>query len=507
MARRTSLLFGGTWCIAVLLSACGAGLEPPPAADGQDRSMLQVVPIGDGGVCGDGFCDDMAGESCSNCPTDCGSCAPASTCDGTPGQWAGCRGNGCAVCQEQLAGYDCYFQNHPRCALNTTCAGQFFTCNADCPQPTEADRCGTQTPYQCHEPNGSVPLPLLEHYHVRIDPDSLYVCDTLLGWEAHFPWPQLSWDQINEECVGACGSGCSGNTCTRTGSGDYVDLGDGEACRDTHYDCYAADCCWYHDLCGRMFPTAVFTDPFCHALGIVYGCAACLGSGFPGCAFGPSYTVGFDHPYTDREDCVCSDRPGDCVDDCSGACWAGCDDNSDCFDDCTGEDLCGDPFCPDFCNGFCGGFGFCAFGFGAPRDAPRVVSSDLQVQVGGQTLTWRADELAAMARPLASVAALAAPEQDGLGARPGWSLRELVRRKLGDAARVTALVSQDGKRVGLDAAAWGDAGATPILRVNHQGQLRFHWVGGQGRKAGLKDVRTIEVVVPAGGGQPGGQSR
>ncbi|HEX8108782.1 MAG TPA: hypothetical protein VF516_13715, partial [Kofleriaceae bacterium] len=102
-----------------------------------------------------------------------------------------------------------------------------------------------------------------------------------------------------------------------------------------------------------------------------------------------------------------------------------------------------------------------------------------------------------------------APEQDGLGARPGWSLRELVRRKLGDAARVTALVSQDGKRVGLDAAAWGDAGATPILRVNHQGQLRFHWVGGKGRKAGLKDVRTIEVVVPAAasGGQLGGQNR
>lgn len=58
-----------------------------------------------------------------------------------PGQWAGCRGNGCAVCQEQLAGYDCYLEHHPRCALNTTCAGQFFTCNADCPQPTNADRC------------------------------------------------------------------------------------------------------------------------------------------------------------------------------------------------------------------------------------------------------------------------------------------------------------------------------------------------------------------------------
>lgn len=371
--------------------------------------------------------------------------------------------------------------------------------------------CGS-TAYQCHEPSGSVPLPGIENYHVRIDPDSMYVCDTLAGWEGHFPWPQPSQTEVNEQCVGACGAGCSSNTCTRTGTGNYVDVGGGQACRDTHYDCYATDCCYYHDLCGRMFPTAVFTDPFCHALAIVYGCVGCIGSGFPGCSIGPSYTRSFDHPYTDREDCVsvCSDRPGDCFDDCSGRCWAGCDVNADCFDDCTGQYVCGDPFCPDFCNGQCGGFGWCAFGEGAAsRDAPRVVASDLQVQVGGQTLIWRADELAAIARPLASVATLTAPEQDGLGARSGWSLRELVRRKLGDAARVTALVSQDGKRIELDAAAWSDAGATPILRANHNGQLRFHWVGGKGRQAGLKDVRTIEVVVPAPGpgGQPGVQNR
>jgi hypothetical protein len=63
------------------------------------------------------------------------------TCDGTPGQWSGCRGNGCAVCSEKLGNAPCYFFNHPACSRNDTCAGQFFTCNAACPAPTSADAC------------------------------------------------------------------------------------------------------------------------------------------------------------------------------------------------------------------------------------------------------------------------------------------------------------------------------------------------------------------------------
>jgi hypothetical protein len=66
-------------------------------------------------------------------------CPPV--CNGTPGQWAGCRGNGCAVCAEKLTNYPCYFQNHPSCVRNDTCAGQFYTCNAACPAPTAADAC------------------------------------------------------------------------------------------------------------------------------------------------------------------------------------------------------------------------------------------------------------------------------------------------------------------------------------------------------------------------------
>ncbi len=63
-------------------------------------------------------------------------------CDGIGDDtWNGCRANGCAVCEEKLVGYDCYFENHPQCVLNTTCAGRFFDCDAACPEPTEADRC------------------------------------------------------------------------------------------------------------------------------------------------------------------------------------------------------------------------------------------------------------------------------------------------------------------------------------------------------------------------------
>jgi hypothetical protein len=62
-------------------------------------------------------------------------------CTGTSGQWAGCRGTGCHVCSEKVAGFACYFVNHPKCVSNGTCDGQYFTCNQDCPAPTANDIC------------------------------------------------------------------------------------------------------------------------------------------------------------------------------------------------------------------------------------------------------------------------------------------------------------------------------------------------------------------------------
>jgi hypothetical protein len=88
-------------------------------------------------VCGDGACNGT--ENCANCARDCGVCT--SSCSGTSGQWAGCRGTGCNVCSELVAGYELYFINHPGCLTNPNCGGAYYTCNASCPAPMSADIC------------------------------------------------------------------------------------------------------------------------------------------------------------------------------------------------------------------------------------------------------------------------------------------------------------------------------------------------------------------------------
>ena len=70
-------------------------------------------------------------------------------CTGTVGEWKGCRGTGCHVCAEKVADYPCYFQNHPLCISNSTCAQDYYTCNAKCPQPTDADKCPPPPPPSC----------------------------------------------------------------------------------------------------------------------------------------------------------------------------------------------------------------------------------------------------------------------------------------------------------------------------------------------------------------------
>jgi hypothetical protein len=75
------------------------------------------------------------------CNAACPAPGSADQCNGTSGQWQGCRGNGCSVCAELVASYPCYFRNHPWCIPNTTCGGLYYTCNANCPAPTAADQC------------------------------------------------------------------------------------------------------------------------------------------------------------------------------------------------------------------------------------------------------------------------------------------------------------------------------------------------------------------------------
>ena len=105
-------------------------------------------------------------DTCAGQFFTCNAACPAPTdadrdvamCNGTPGQWDGCRGTGCFVCSEKVTDYPLYFQNHPSCVKNDTCAGQFFTCNAACPAPTDADKGITKTYIEAE--SGMVGTPL-----------------------------------------------------------------------------------------------------------------------------------------------------------------------------------------------------------------------------------------------------------------------------------------------------------------------------------------------------------
>jgi hypothetical protein len=112
------------------------------------RLIILVIAIGACAVVdvGNGDRSDVRGaqqDESSSEPSPALATGPeaALTCDGSPGQWPGCRGNGCAVCAELVGNAPCYFANHPSCVPNTTCNGEYFECNDACPQPTFADFC------------------------------------------------------------------------------------------------------------------------------------------------------------------------------------------------------------------------------------------------------------------------------------------------------------------------------------------------------------------------------
>jgi hypothetical protein len=116
----------------------GAGTDAGTATDagtGTDGGLpAPVCEPGVNRICG------MGGfQTCSPAGTWC-QCNGASA-SGSPMGWAGCRGNGLAVCTELVEGYACYWENHPQCASNPTCDGTYFACNRDCPEPSAADDC------------------------------------------------------------------------------------------------------------------------------------------------------------------------------------------------------------------------------------------------------------------------------------------------------------------------------------------------------------------------------
>ena len=97
-------------------------------------SLISVVFIGYAFVSGCSDIDDSTGEALVEQKV-------SALCEGTPGGWVGCRGNGCSVCDDaaDFDYYDLYFLAHPTCSLNTTCDGYHFLCNAACPEPGAAD--------------------------------------------------------------------------------------------------------------------------------------------------------------------------------------------------------------------------------------------------------------------------------------------------------------------------------------------------------------------------------
>ena len=158
-------------CLAFVVVAAIGGGSAGVATGAEGRGVLPPVPLNCNGTPGEwsgcrgngcAVCAELVElyplyfanhPACSpnytcgglyfTCNWQCPAPGPGDLCNGTPGQWRGCRGNGCAVCSELVADYPLYFDNHPLCSPNDTCGGQYYTCNERCPAPTQADICDT----------------------------------------------------------------------------------------------------------------------------------------------------------------------------------------------------------------------------------------------------------------------------------------------------------------------------------------------------------------------------
>jgi hypothetical protein len=168
VVRASGLL--AIFCL-VAAPGCGqldVGIDPPDAADGSasesdanDEAQACLPPdhgwLGCGGapcsICADLVSDyllyfahhrrcspvgDCRGKY-AMCSSDCPQPSSADVCNGTSGQWDGCRGSGCTVCVEKVSAYPKYFERHPSCKPNPGCGNTYFTCNAACPEPSSAD--------------------------------------------------------------------------------------------------------------------------------------------------------------------------------------------------------------------------------------------------------------------------------------------------------------------------------------------------------------------------------
>jgi hypothetical protein len=140
----------------------------------------------------------------------------------------------------------------------------------------------------------------------------------------------------------------------------------------------------------------------------------------------------------------------------------------------------------------------------APAAAPAPVAAPANHEGGGGRRAQQAGgaiEVVVNGKPagawtaqqLASGGAVAMTNQNG-EAREGWSVKALAQSLVGAKARVVALATAD-ERVPIDEKAWNDPSRALVLRPNHHGEYKAHWVaGGNADEAFLKGVRRIEIV-------------
>jgi hypothetical protein len=176
----------------------------------------------------------------------------------------------------------------------------------------------------------------------------------------------------SDDCLGACGAGCSDNTCVLTNTApDQVSCDPDGTAHITQYlahQCWVSDCCYWHDGCQRScayWDAACFA--YCAAGAVQRGCSNCYLSGTPGCD--PNGHWANIEPWTQPAiyyppNGLCPTPPPPCDDTCNGCgtysgCGRYCGDcqTNICFDtcdNCYGCDVCGDCAPPPSSCGGCG---------------------------------------------------------------------------------------------------------------------------------------------------------
>jgi hypothetical protein len=113
--------------------------------------------------------------------------------------------------------------------------------------------------------------------------------------------------------------------------------------------------------------------------------------------------------------------------------------------------------------------------------------SEIAVTVDGKPGRWTAAELG-------RVKILSIPDEEGGGARQGWSLRDLATTLVGPKAAVRRVVGENGKAVAIEPSSWTDTNRVPALKTNRRGQIKFFWLTAQLAPIPKTDIRAVKEL-------------